>query len=118
MHQNEPVFVIEVHEILDGVDVAKRNRLILAKALPVVQCVAVVAQDRRSLEQLTGTAERNREICGQYRRRFLAYLIDVCRSQETHADIIKPELWQVLRARPSFRPLWNLEPARVLAEAA
>ena len=45
------MLVVEVHEILDGVDIAERNRLIIAKALPVIQGVAVVAQDRRSLQQ-------------------------------------------------------------------
>jgi hypothetical protein len=73
-----------VHEILDGVDVAKRNRAILAKPLPVVQRIAVVAEDRGRLSSLQ--ARQRGVVCGQHRCWFLADLVDVCRGKKPHAD--------------------------------
>src|SRR6266404_3866865 len=116
MYQNEPVFVVEVHEILDGVDIAKRDRLIPAKSLPVVQGVAVVAEDRRPLEQLTGPAKRGRKVCGQHRCWFLTHLVDVCRGKEAHADIVEPEFWQVLGVSTILRPQRDLKRSRIAAE--
>ena len=49
------MLVVHVDEVLDGVDVAEPDRAILAKALPIIQRIAIVAQDRRTLESLAAS---------------------------------------------------------------
>ena len=51
VHENEPVLVVEMNEILQRVDVAERDGAVRIEPLPVVQRVAVVAEDRRPAQQ-------------------------------------------------------------------
>ena len=54
VHENEPVLVVQVDEVLQRVDVAEGDRGARIEALPVVERVTVVAEDGRTLEQRTG----------------------------------------------------------------
>ena len=67
MHEDEPVLVVQVDEVLDRVDVAERDRPGGIEPLPVVKGVAVVAEDRRAVEQLGSVAERHRDVLRQQR---------------------------------------------------
>ena len=59
MYQNEPVFVVEVDEILNRVEVAEGDGAVLVKSLPVVERITVIAQDRWPAEASTNIAEQN-----------------------------------------------------------
>jgi hypothetical protein len=52
------MLVVEVDEVLEGVDVAQGDRPLGIEPRPVVERVAVVAQDRRTVEQAARFAER------------------------------------------------------------
>jgi hypothetical protein len=59
-------------------------------------------------------AERASDVCGQYRRRVLAHLIDVGRRKEADTNLIEPQRGQIFRTDMADRPLRNFERARVL----
>jgi hypothetical protein len=75
--EDEPVLVVQVNEVLHGVDVAERNWPSWIEPLPVVQRVPVVTQNRRPPEQLARLAERNCEISREQIHRRLRNLVDV-----------------------------------------
>jgi len=77
-----PVFVVEVDEVLDRVDVSQRDRAVGPESLPVRECIAVITEDRgrpsREATSQSGIARlRGKESC-----RLLADLVDVGRRQE------------------------------------
>src|SRR4029077_20604830 len=117
MNQDEPVLVEEVHEILNGVDVSERNRPVLVKSFPVVQSVTVIAQNRRTVQQLAGAAQRTREIGRQHSARFLAYLVDVGGGEEADAQIVQPEFRKVAGRHAIFGPQRDIQRARVNTKA-
>ena len=81
VHQDEPVLVVQVDEVLDRVDVAEGDRPGRVEPLPVVEGVAVVAEDRRPVEQAAGVAQRHGDVARQHRGRRLADLVDVGRAR-------------------------------------
>ena len=62
--QNKPVLVVQMDEVLNGINITQCNRLLLPKALPVVERIAIVTQNRRTLEEQAGAAERDSEVGG------------------------------------------------------
>src|SRR5205807_1482197 len=74
VNQDEPVFVVEVDEILNRVDISKCDRRVPAKPFPIVESVAVVAKNRRAVQKLAHMNQGAGEVCGQHFARLLANL--------------------------------------------
>ena len=64
-------------EVLDGVDVAEPDRAILAKALPIIKRIAVVAQNRRTLEPFRSVDERLGDVARERLCRLRTDLVDI-----------------------------------------
>ena len=51
------MFVVQVHEVLEGIDVAEFDRLGRVEAFPVVKGITVVTENGRPVEYFRGVAE-------------------------------------------------------------
>src|SRR5260370_32743276 len=94
MDQDEPVLVIEMDKVLNCIDLPQGDRTIRLEPLPVVESVAVIAHNRRTPQSRADVAEWHRNVAWEERGRLFADLIDVSRSQEPKANIVKPKLSQ------------------------
>ena len=88
------MLVVHVDEVLDGVDVAEPDRAILAKALPIIQRIAVVAQDRRTLEPPRSVDERLGDVARKRLRRLLTDLVDIGGGQKADPHVVEAKLRQ------------------------
>jgi len=62
VYENEPVLVIEVNEVLQGVEIPQLNRTVRPKPPPVVEGIAVLAQHGRAPQEPAGVTERDRDV--------------------------------------------------------
>jgi hypothetical protein len=114
--EDEPVLVVQRHEVLNGVDVAERDWPAWVEPLPVVQRVPVVTQNRRPAEQLARLAERNCEISREQIHRRLRNLVDVGGSEKADAHVIKTQRTQRFPAHVCFRLFRNWQLPQVAAK--
>ena len=118
MDEDEPVFVVEVHEVLQRVDVAECNRPGRVETLPVVKRVAVVAQDRRPAQQRAGFAEGHRDTARQHFHFRLRHLVHVRGGEKADADVVQPKFRNGLLQRLVSRPFRDSKPFHVAAKRA
>ena len=109
------MLVVHVDEVLDGVDVAEPDRGTLAKALPIIQRIAVVAQDRRTLEPPRSVDERLGDVAWERLRRLLTDLVDIGGGQKADPHVVEAKLRQGLLGDGAF-PLGNVQGARIGAK--
>src|ERR1044071_4114760 len=95
MDEDEPVLVVEMNKVLQRVDIAKGDRSIRIEALPVVERVSVVTQNRWPAEQRADLDEGRGEIRRQLSHWRLRDLIDIGRCEKADADVIEVQLRQL-----------------------
>ena len=106
------MLVVHVDEVLDGVDVAEPDRGILAKTLPIIQRIAVVTQDRRTLEPPRSVDERLGDVARERLRRLRTDLVDIGGGQKADTHIIEAKARQGFVRDGAF-PLGNVQGARI-----
>ena len=86
------MLVVHVDKVLERVDVAELDRPVLAKPLPIIQCVAIVAEDRRTIEQRRRLRQRHRHIPRHDLGGLLSDLIHIRGSEKAHSHVIEAKL--------------------------
>src|SRR5688572_30035207 len=104
-----------MNEVLQCVDVSERDRFVDIEAFPVVQRVAVIAEDWRTPEQGGSLAEGQRDICGQDRRFRLRNLVYVRRCEKADANVIQAQEWKRVLLERAIGPLRNRQASGVIS---
>lgn len=91
VHQDEPVLVIKVHEVLDRVDIPQGDRPRWIEPLPVEEGIAIVTEDGRPPQSIANVAERNGQVARQHGGGILPHLVHIPRGQETKTHVIESQ---------------------------
>ena len=111
------MLVVQMHEVLNRIDIPQGNGFRPVEPLPVVQGVTVVAEDRRTREPPADVAQRHRKIPRQQAHRRLADLVDVRRREKAQPHIAQAQPRDRGGGIVRFRPGGNLEFPRALAKS-
>ena len=110
------MLVIKVDEILEGVDVTERDGSFRVEPLPVVERVAVVAQNRRPAQQRACLAEWHRDTARQHFCFRLRHLVDVRGGEKAQAKVVEAKFRDTLLRRLVSGPFRDAQAFDVAAK--
>ncbi len=91
------MLVVKMDKVLDRVDVPQRDRPRRIEPFPVKESVAVIAEDRWTIESRTDLTKRQGDIAGQEHGRLLPNLVHISGCEKSDSNVIKPD--ELLRNR-------------------